>query len=50
MLLLLQGKSRTELGGLLSLAILTDACSLRNSTLKILPNFDRTPNGTFQIR
>ena len=50
MLLLLQGKSGTELRELLSLAIMTDACGKVRRTLLSLSNFDQTPNGTFQIR
>jgi hypothetical protein len=50
MLLLLQGKSGTELGELPSLAILTGTCCKVWRTLKSSSSFDRIPNGTFKIR
>ena len=48
--ILLQGKSGMNWGGLLPLANLTDACCKVHRTLKSSSNFDRTPNGTYQIR
>jgi hypothetical protein len=48
MLLLLQGKSGTELGGA-AVPCIFDTCWKVQRTLKSSSNFDRTPNGTFRF-